>query len=47
MNVIDASKTINAMTKDNLPAAYIESGETVVVDTPDCFSGRIKSKMLC
>lgn len=42
MNVIDASKTITTMTKDNPPIAYIDNGETVVVDTLDCFSGRIK-----
>lgn len=44
MKKIDSLKTVTFMSKDNEPAAYIEAGEIITVDTLDCFSGEIISE---
>lgn len=38
---ISNSNTVSAMSKDNIPAAYCDSGETVSFQTKDCFGNRL------
>jgi amidase len=43
MRKLSSRKSIYKFSPKNKPAYEVEDGERVVIETPDCFSGRVKS----
>lgn len=47
MLTLSADNVIYSMSRENLPAARVTSGETVCFETLDCYSGQIRSSQPC